>query len=180
MSLSPHALSRHPPPMLLVGSVNNLTRYPELRALVGAEAAATAFACTSGVKEHEQEALRGVFRAFVHANTDSAAAQVQPTAVQHVIGFPSPRVCTCVRVVVFFCFLVSAFSSAVLRSNFRTCYGRNGVRKHIDDYVQGASITQRLTVGRTMSSFPPIDIAECAKCSQSACTHNTMCSHELR
>ncbi|CAM9582717.1 unnamed protein product [Ectocarpus fasciculatus] len=56
--------------------VYSLEIYPELRAMVGAEATAQAFACTSGVREHEENALRVLFRAFVTANTDVVTAQV--------------------------------------------------------------------------------------------------------
>ncbi|CAN0117980.1 unnamed protein product [Ectocarpus sp. 6 AP-2014] len=57
--------------------VYSLEIYPELRAMVGAEATAQAFACTSGVREHEENALRVLFRAFVTANTDVVTAQVK-------------------------------------------------------------------------------------------------------
>ncbi|CAN0384513.1 unnamed protein product, partial [Ectocarpus sp. 8 AP-2014] len=56
--------------------VYSLEIYPELRAMVGAAATAQAFACTSGVREHEENALRVLFRAFVTANTDVVTAQV--------------------------------------------------------------------------------------------------------
>lgn len=54
----------------------NLEIYPELRAMIGPEATAQAFACTSGAREEEQEALRVLFRAFVTANTDVVRTQV--------------------------------------------------------------------------------------------------------
>lgn len=54
--------------------------------MVGAEATAKAFACTSGVREDEEEALRLLFRAFVTANTDVVTAQVRPTKHETVVA----------------------------------------------------------------------------------------------
>ena len=81
----------------------NLEIYPELRAMVGPEATAQAFACTSGAREDEQEALRALFRAFVTANTDVVRAQVrtddifpgQPWRRSYTLG-PQDR-CCCLR-----------------------------------------------------------------------------------
>ncbi|CAM9106154.1 unnamed protein product [Scytosiphon promiscuus] len=58
-------------------AVYHLEIYPELRAMVGAEATAKAFDCTSGVREDEEEALRLLFRAFVTANTNVVTVQVR-------------------------------------------------------------------------------------------------------
>lgn len=66
-------------------TVYHLEIYPELRAMVGAEATAQAFACTSGAREDEEEALKVLFRAFVTANTDVVRAQVRAT----LLGFGS-------------------------------------------------------------------------------------------
>lgn len=61
--------------------------------MIGAEALSTAFACTSGVNAHEQEALRAVFHCFVYANVEVAAVQVlRYSTSEHFIGVE-----TCVR-----------------------------------------------------------------------------------
>ncbi|CAM9325996.1 unnamed protein product [Discosporangium mesarthrocarpum] len=62
--------------------VSNIKHYPELRAMVGAQALGKALACEAGDKDAQKNALKSLFEAFVTASNELGTAKVKELVVR--------------------------------------------------------------------------------------------------